>query len=318
MLSFVLVAGDQRERAGHALSSILGQEGIEKAEVLVFDIGPAGCSPVAGCDHPAVRLLLPDRATAFGELRADGVRRARGDLVAFLEDHCVLAPGFLKVVLEALQGPWTAAGGKCVNANPGAGSSDLAAVTNYGLWMGRVSKGEVDFVPGNNSAYRRAALLAYEPDLLPLLTTDMVLQLRLRADGHRFLLDPAARFGHLNEVSIVSAAAAMFHYHRCLGHARAVALGWSTWRIAKYLVQSAAIPWVRTWRTVRLSIRQLGRSPGWALRRVPAMLVLFLTAALGQALGLVFGAGRSPHRLTFYEVHDARPGYDPGVVEREG
>jgi hypothetical protein len=314
-LSFVLVVGDQRERAGHALGSILRQEGIERAEVLVLDSGARGLPPVAGSDHPAVELLPRGRAARFGELRAEGVRRARGDVVAFLEDHCVLAPGFLRAILEAFQGPWSAAGGKCLNANPGVGESDLMAVTNYGLWMGRMTKGEATFVPGSNSAYRRAALLAYEPDLVPLLTTDMVLQLRLREDGHRFLLDPAARFGHLNEVSLHSAAAAMFHYHRCMGQARAAVLGWSTWRIVRYLVQSTVIPWVRTWRTVRLSIGQIGRSRGWALRRVPTMLILFHGAALGQALGLVFGVGRSPDRLTFYEVHDPRPGYDAAVVE---
>jgi len=314
-LSFILVVGDQRERAGHALGSILRQEGIERAEVLVFDAGAESHSPVAGCNHPAVQLLPRTRSSAFGELRAEGVRRARADLVAFLEDHCVLSPGFLKVILEAFQGPWSAVGGKCLNANPGVGASNLMAVTNYGMWMGTVTKGEVALVPGNNSAYRRAALLAYGPKMVPLLTTDMVLQLRLRADGHRFLLDPAARFGHLSEVSLYSAAGAMFHYHRCMGQARAAALGWSTLRTVKYLVQSAAIPWVRTWRTVRLSTGQLGRSLGWALRHVPAMLFLFHAAALGQVLGLVFGAGLSPGRLTWYEIFDRRPGYDPTVVE---
>jgi len=314
-LSFILVVGDQRERAGHALGSILRQEGMAHTEVLLYDIGADGLPPIPGSDHAAVEYLPRRRSATFGELRAEGVHRARGELVAFLEDHCVLAPGYLRAIREAFRGPWSAVGGTCVNANPDVGTSDLLALTNYGLWMGQVARGEVAFVPGSNSTYRRAALMAYERDLVPLLTTDMVLQLRLRADGHRFLLDPAARFGHLNEVSLDSAAAAMFHYHRCMGQARAAVLGWSSLRTAKYLVQSAAIPWMRTWRTVRLSIGQIGRSRGWALRRVPTMLILFHAAALGQALGLAFGAGRSPDRLTFYEVHDPRPGYDPTVVE---
>ncbi|MGH2625714.1 MAG: glycosyltransferase, partial [Anaerolineales bacterium] len=224
-LSFVLVVGSQRERAGHALHSILRQEGIEMAEVLVLDAGADGVPPVAGSDHRVVEVLARRPASTFGQLKAEGVQRARGYLVAFLEDHCVLAPGFLKAMLDAFQGPWSAAGGKCLNANPGVGASDLMAVTNYGLWMGRMAKGEAQFVPGNNSVYRRAVLMAHEPDLVPLLTTDMVLQLRLRKDGHRFFLDPAARFGHLSEASPLSAAAAMFHYHRCMGQARAAVLG---------------------------------------------------------------------------------------------
>jgi hypothetical protein len=44
-VSAVLLVGRQRDRAAGALASLLGQDGIERCEVMVFDADPDAVSP---------------------------------------------------------------------------------------------------------------------------------------------------------------------------------------------------------------------------------------------------------------------------------
>src|SRR3972149_2295625 len=53
-LSVIIVVGTRRDRAGRALKSILSQDGMEQAEVILVDT-QAAAAPVAGSDHPGVR-----------------------------------------------------------------------------------------------------------------------------------------------------------------------------------------------------------------------------------------------------------------------
>src|SRR3972149_10257989 len=92
-LSVIIVVGTRRDRAGRALKSILSQDGMEQAEVILVDT-QAAAAPVAGSDHPAERTILLAGHSTFGEARAGGGRQARGRHVAFLEEHSVAFAGW--------------------------------------------------------------------------------------------------------------------------------------------------------------------------------------------------------------------------------
>src|SRR3990170_1617045 len=98
--SVILVVGDERERSNRALHSILSQERIGEAEVILIDAGKEGTSPLDEADHPSVTTVNMDLAAGFGALKAAGVRRARGGIVIFLEDHAEARPGWLQGALE--------------------------------------------------------------------------------------------------------------------------------------------------------------------------------------------------------------------------
>src|SRR5688572_16095101 len=115
VISIILVVGGQRVRAGRALASILSQAGIEQAEVILGDAGPADGPPLPRADDARVRLIRFPRTLSFGEMRAEGVRQARGGLVAFLEEHCIALPGWLAATMAALKGPWVGVGGEVHN-----------------------------------------------------------------------------------------------------------------------------------------------------------------------------------------------------------
>ena len=122
-VSVVMMVGRQRDRAARALASILEQDGIERCEVMVIDAArgtPAAARlrpPSGGTSsrqRPALRRRLPA-----------SIQQARAPVVAFLEEHAIALPGWLRGVEAVFADPTVAgAGGEVDNLNPGVGISD--------------------------------------------------------------------------------------------------------------------------------------------------------------------------------------------------
>ena len=135
-VSVVIVPGNQRERAARSLASVLDQDGIERAEVVLLDAANDGSPPLPRSDEAPVRVFArPERGT-YGELRAEGARLARAPIVAFLEEHAIGLPGWLAAIEESLaSGEYSGAGGEVHPLNPGVGISDAVALMNYARWL---------------------------------------------------------------------------------------------------------------------------------------------------------------------------------------
>jgi cellulose synthase/poly-beta-1,6-N-acetylglucosamine synthase-like glycosyltransferase len=306
-LSVVLVVGPRRDRAAGCLQRLLAQEGADRLEVVLVDLGAGTLPAVGGSDHPTVRTLPLPPATLFAEARAHGVRAARAPLVAFLEEHSRPRPGWAAALVRAFAGPWAAVGPVMYNANPGVGRSDVTFLMSYGLFFPPLPAGEAAILPGHNSAYRRAVLLSYGDELPRLLASDNVMMAVLRRDGHRLFLEPAMGVEHLNESSLASIAPGYFAYHRCYGHYRSTCFAWPWWRRFAY---AALTPLIPLYYLLRFSLFLRRRqSPFLAvlIRHGAFVYAAQLVSAAGQALGLLFGPGDAERRFTAYELTEPRP-----------
>ena len=306
-LSAVLVVGARRDRVGACLERLLAQEGVERLEVVLVDLGAGSYPPVPGSDHPAIRTLPLPPATLFGEARAHGVRAARAPLVGFLEEHSRPRPGWAAALLRAFAEPWAAVGPVMFNANPGVGRSDATCLMSYGLFFPPQTAGEVPILPGHNSAYRREVLLGYGDELPRLLANDNVLMGVLRGDGHRLFLEPAMGVEHLNEASLASASPGYFAYHRCYGDSRSARFGWPWWRRLAYVVLTPVIPLYYLLRFGGRLRRRRSPSFGVLVRHAAFIYAAQLVCAAGQAVGLLFGPGAAERRFTDYELTAPRP-----------
>lgn len=306
-LSVVMLIGDQRRRAEAALASVLRQVRGLSCEVLVVDTGQADRPQVTGLRHPLVRVLHFPDAEHFGALRASAVRASKGEIVAFLEDHVTIDPGFLPAVLEALRGDWVAVGPVVRNANPDRGLSNAVHFLHYGLWDPSQKTASPDLIPGNNSAYRKRVLETYAGRLDRLLLADTVLQMRLKADLHGYVVADGARLKHLNATSLKAAMLSEYLYQRCFAAERADEFGWSGRRRVRSLIGLPVSPWVRILRLARRVLSWSPRPMRRFLMSVPALLVLEHTAALGRLVGLVWGPGDTPAKFTRFEMNYRRP-----------
>jgi glycosyltransferase involved in cell wall biosynthesis len=84
-----------------SLPSALGQEGVD-LEVVVVDEGSTDPTPegLAALDEPRLRVVRHDRAKGVAQARNAGIRAARGEWVALLDDDDLWAPWKLRAQLQ--------------------------------------------------------------------------------------------------------------------------------------------------------------------------------------------------------------------------
>jgi hypothetical protein len=305
-LTIILVVGERRDRAVGALASVLAQDAADRLEVLVFDLAPGDPPPLAGSDHPAVRQIKLPPDTLFSAAKTMGVRQAAAPLVVFFEEHCRARPGWAAALIEAHRGPWAGVGAEVHTGNPTVALSRILSIINYYPWLAPAPRAEHAMLPGHNSSFKRDILLSYGDELAELLRAEIVLHSRLHADGHRMLLEPAAKFEHINESTLASASLGRFLWHRCYGPMRSRAFGWPLGRRIVYVLATPLIPFY----SLVLLLRRLARLRPDLLRptlvAAPQILTVQLASAAGQALGLMFGIGDAEARFSLYEMNEHR------------
>jgi hypothetical protein len=307
-MSVVLVVGSLRERAVGALGSILAQECVDELEIVLIDLDRERSAPLPGSGHRCVRTISMPETTVYSAARLHGVREAATPIVAFVEEHCRVDAGWAAALMRAHEGPYAAVGGEIHNGNPHVRLSRTIALMNYNLWMPPARRGEFDLLPGHNSTFKREALLAYGDELEMLLRAEVALFHRMHRDGHRLLLEPDAKFEHINETRLSSIAGGYFLWHRCYGPVRARAFGWSRGRRLFYVAATPLIPFYYLLRLTLVLLRTRPRLVLQAWLAAPQILWAQYASALGQATGLLFGTSDAESRFTRYELNEPRIG----------
>jgi cellulose synthase/poly-beta-1,6-N-acetylglucosamine synthase-like glycosyltransferase len=151
-ISVVVPTVDRVALLARTLRGLEAQDGVD-FEVIVVHDGDAGVRDLlaAWADHLPLRVLqIPDRGAV--PKRNVGWRAARADLVAFTDDDCEPAPGWLKSALEAFEDDSVDLVQGRVDAHP-----EDAAVT--GVFKRTVEVHQrYEGYPNANLIYRRSAL----------------------------------------------------------------------------------------------------------------------------------------------------------------
>lgn len=305
-LSVIVMVDKQRGRAEACLKSILGQSRIKDMEVLLLDFAPSAVRPLAASRHRAVRLVKLDYSIGYGSARALAVRMARAPIVAFLEEHVAARPGWAEAVLKAHKGGWAGVGPEVHNPTPGLGASDLIYLAGFGDWVPPLAPGESRLIPGQNSAFKRKAVLAYDSELERLLEADIFLQWRMLADGYKLYHAPDAQIEHSSEGTLRTLILGYYLVMRNFAPLRAELFNWSPIKRTLRLILTPIGPFYRSTRLLWSLARR--RSPYFwkAVIGVWAVLGAHLGGAAGEAVGLIAGVPRSDRRFLIYEMNAER------------
>jgi Glycosyl transferase family 2 len=308
LISIVLIIGDWRQRSRRALQSILAQDGLEQAEVILMDTSTTSAPPLPESVHPAVRLVRTQPSQSLGQIRAEAVRLARGVYVSSLEEHCVALPGWLNgMISRAQEGSWAGIGGEIHNLNPQVGMSEVFFIMHYPPgWRAPARFGVSNGIPGHNSAYKREALLQCGEELVDLLQTEALLWWKLQEKGGILGIDPAIKFKHRNEVKLAEIGPCYFHMHRMFGGERARTYQWPLWLRLLRILSLPLVPVVRLYRYIKMALNERPSELTTILRYAPIMLIAQSFTALGLGAGYIFGAGTSVQAMTNYELNVAR------------
>jgi hypothetical protein len=250
-------------------------------------LDPADIDGFAG-----VQVIGIDKVTlSSNRARAAGIRVARAPIIALAEDHSFPEPGWAEALLAAhAEGNWAAVGPAVCNANPATAISWANLLLEYGPWINPAARGAADHLPGHNSSYRRDLLLAYGKKLEPLMESESILQWDLRRQGHRLLIEPAARTHHLNFSTLSGSIMLRFNGGRLFASMRSAE--WPLQKRLLYILGAPLIPLVRLGRSVAVLVQwpaQRRRLP----RVLPVLAVMAVLDGLGELVGYATGPGAS-------------------------
>ncbi len=249
----------------------------------------------------SVRLLAVGAINDVDKCAADGVRQARADVVAIIEDHAFADPDWAEAMLAAHEGPWVAVASTMANANPKRQLSWCNLLVAYGPSVEPTIEGERTAIPGHNVSFKRAALEPFGDALRDRFGREGGLLEALRANGGRFLLSERARVHHINPSTWAATAEVRVNAGRLYGARRAQSEKWSAVRRLLYTVAGPLIPFVRYSRVTQELFGD-GRRADLAKRVAPAVFGGLVLDALGQMAGYLLGEGNSRDVLMNFEL----------------
>jgi len=263
-------------------------------------------APTDHIDVPAgeVSMFAAARVVNGGPVRTSnisrsaGIRAASAPFVVLAEDHSFPDPGWAEAILNAHGEGFAVVGPIVENANPNSSISWANLVLEYGLWIARTSRVEMDNLPGHNSSYDRSLLLSYGDNLEHMLEVEAVLQRDIASRGHRLVLEPRATTQHLNFSRLRETLFLRFNCGRSFAGHRII--GWSVPKRIAFALGAPLIPVVRLIRILRM-LRSSSRYSALVPRVVPMLCLAVLTDGLGELVGYVTGPGNSPDQLGLIE-----------------
>lgn len=221
-------------------------------------------------------------------LRYQGVVKSRGGLVAILEDHARVEPGWAAAILERREGPWGAVGGPVENGVDGF-VNWAVFFCEYAPYMGPVGEGDSTDLPGNNIAYKRSHLLRHAR-LLDEGKWESWINDRLRADGVPIASTNAMVVKHIKPFGLWYFLAQRFHFGRSYAGMRRGSQSWP--RRLAYGFGSLILPGLLSIRVARI-VASKRRNLGRFVMAAPLVGLFLTVGALGEMAGYLIGPGAS-------------------------
>jgi hypothetical protein len=251
-----------------------------------------------------VTLVEVPEVKTLAAARAAGVARASAPFVAFSEDHSFPEPTWAAALVAAHERGYAGVAPQMKNGNPASAISWAAMFLHFGGVVEPSNGFETDWpAASHNMSYRRDALLQLGDQLGELMLAELFLLRALRARGHKFWVEPAAATRHVNSSRMAPALRHAWLGGRLYGGLRYGFDAWSLPRRIVYAGGSVLIPLLRLRRVIP-EMRRTRNGAHLLPRVLPAMVVILITHAAGEAVGYLFGIGGT--RVTYSAMESKR------------
>jgi GT2 family glycosyltransferase len=219
-ISIVIPAYSGARTIAACLESVMRAAAGRRHEIIVVESSGDRTASIVRQRFPDVVLVCSEQRLTAGGARNRGAALARGRLVFFTDQDCLVPPDWIDRLERHLDNPTVgAAGGSVGIENP----ANLSGCAVYFLEFlrhfptrGRPRRDE-NFLVGCNSVYRATALRAVRfPDLT--LGEDVIFSHTLHANGFGVVYDPGIEVGHHNR----EGWGQFFDYNRKMGRSAAV------------------------------------------------------------------------------------------------
>ena len=301
LLTVVLIAGNNRERAQRMLRSVFEQDIAEKIVIVVFDRADEPARDLPELNRSNVVYETADKRTTLGELRARATRLASTEVIAFIEEHVVVPAGWARESLRRHNEGYAGVSGIFSAGNPHHRWARIVFSITYGSYALPTQGGEAAEIPGANSSFIRSKLLKVGDDLELLLASDILLIRRLRANGEKLYRAANLPLKHWNDIEFRDGWIALFYSGQIYICNLLTLEEWSPLRRALRLGAMPLVPFIRVFRNYRHAGRN-GADMKQFFADLPALLLFHTASAAGMAAGLLFGYQDSERKFADCET----------------
>jgi glycosyltransferase involved in cell wall biosynthesis len=288
LLTVILIAGNHRERVQRMLRSVLEQDIADQILIIVYDRADRPTRDLPELTGSNVVYEAVDRRATLGQLQKRGTLAATTDVIAFIEEHVVVPPGWARESLRRHAQGYAAVTGSFVSGNPYRPWTRIMFSITYGSYMLSTEAGETTDLPGDNSTFLRSKLLKFTDQLEVLLNSDILLIRKLAADGEKFYRAADLTLKHWNESALFDGWMALFYWNQMYICNRLAVESWSvTHRVLRFLATPLS-PFVRTFKNYRRA-KGNGSSMKQFFADLPVSFFLHVASGSGLAAGLLLG-----------------------------
>jgi glycosyltransferase involved in cell wall biosynthesis len=285
-LSAVVIVFGGGERLERCLDALAHQTGSGDIDVIVPHDSTLANAAKLRERFPRVRFIAFEGRRPPAELRARGVERANGRVVALLEDHCIPEPEWRLRVLAAHERSVAGVGGSVEKGMPPNSRTDSALnwalyIADYGRYMSPLPEGPTHTVSDCNASYKRSELQAVR-DAWTVQFHENVVNDALRARGGSLMLDSSIVVREQRSLTWGAALRDRYAFGRLFGATRVT--GAALGRRLGLAAAAIALPPLLVVRAAKnLLVRH--RHVEQLARALPALLVLSSAWAFGEMLG---------------------------------
>lgn len=296
ILTVVLVVDKYRDRAKRVLHSLLEQDLAGELQVAVYDRAAQTAADLPEFHLPNVFYEAVDRKLTLGQLQKRATLTIPTDIIAFIEEHVTVPPGWAQESLRRHAEGYTGVTGTFLGGNPRYRTARVIFAITYGSYTLPHEPGEATKMPGDNSSFIRSKLLKYEADLEMLFNTDNLLVRRLVAEGEKMYRMPLA-LQHWNEDRFRDGWIGLFHWNQMYIRNRVILENWSAlYQLLRFLA-TPLVPFVRTFKGYRQA-KENASAMGQFVADLPLAFLYHTGSALGMGAGLLLGYQDSALKFT--------------------
>ena len=234
------------------LSSLERQDCDESFEVIVVDSSLDGTAELVRRRFPRVSLHTFGERKFPGDARNLGVQRSTGEILAFTDVDCVVAPDWVRQIIAShFASPNPLIGGTIDNANPESYVGWAYYFCELSQWMPGTPPGPMEEIPTGCLSVKRWAFDSYGPFLEGTYSSDTAFHWRAALDGHRPVLEPAIRVAHTNVTDLAAYLRRKAFHGRCFARVRVAERRFSAARRLAYILISLGLPFLLSYRRAR-------------------------------------------------------------------
>lgn len=271
------------------LTALEGQKCDFNFEIIVVDRTRNETAEYVRENFPCVELVELSAPRGIPEMRFIAMNRARGEFLAITEDHCIAPENWLARMSEAHDAGYEVVGGAVENISRERLIDWAVFLCEYSAFMPPTANGEVDFVTGNNTSYRRSTLEKLDESLLKNYW-EYFLQAELNQTGVKFFSDSSIVVGHKKEFGFLYFLAQRFHYSRSFAAMRRRKSTFAEQIL--YIFYTPFLPFHQIWKIFQ-NVQCKNRNYREFFLSLPLLLLFMISYALGELTGCLFGAGKS-------------------------